>query len=403
MPSIEERVNRTSSTWRVIWYENRRRQFETLPSAAEAESFRMLVEGSGNRWPHGWIKGLGFDAALRGPSFREWAEEAVNRRSKASDRAKDDYRRDLAKWAYPLFGDKAVEALHADDSDRMVAAMITAGRSAKTITNVHGTVSSIIADAMVRRPPLIDHNPFRGRLSDLPDVRLEEMVFLTPGEFDTVTGHVPDFYLPLATALVGTGLRYGEATALQARDLTLTGRRKTLSVVRAWKRIPGGSYELGEPKTRRARRTLNLSPALVELFAAQSKGKRATELLFPARNGGQLLNSTFHDIGWAPAVAWASVCAVHGLEQQTAAGKPLRRRALPTPCGCPGTVEKQPRVHDLRHTYAAWLIAEGLPLSVISRRMGHASISTTDNRYGHVLPDLDDQVNLAIDRALRFG
>ena len=45
---------------------------------------------------------------------------------------------------------------------------------------------------------------------------------------------------------------------------------------------------------------------------------------------------------------------------------------------------KKPRVHDLRHTNASWLIQAGVPLTVIQRHLGHESIQTTSDRYGHL-------------------
>ncbi len=45
---------------------------------------------------------------------------------------------------------------------------------------------------------------------------------------------------------------------------------------------------------------------------------------------------------------------------------------------------KKPRIHDLRHTNASWLIQAGIPLTVIQRHLGHESIQTTSDRYGHL-------------------
>ncbi|MDX3849451.1 tyrosine-type recombinase/integrase [Streptomyces sp. AK02-01A] len=46
---------------------------------------------------------------------------------------------------------------------------------------------------------------------------------------------------------------------------------------------------------------------------------------------------------------------------------------------------KRPRIYDLRHTHASWLIAGKVPLPVIQARLGHESITTTVDRYGHLL------------------
>jgi integrase len=117
-----------------------------------------------------------------------------------------------------------------------------------------------------------DHNPFASRLRESPDVRVEEMVFLTPAEFELIHRNVPAFYQLLALLLFATGPRFGEATALRVADLALDGRRRTLTVVRAWKRQPDGTYRIGEPKTRRGRRTLPLSPKVAALLRAHVHG-----------------------------------------------------------------------------------------------------------------------------------
>jgi integrase len=45
---------------------------------------------------------------------------------------------------------------------------------------------------------------------------------------------------------------------------------------------------------------------------------------------------------------------------------------------------KKPRVHDLRHTNASWLIQAGVPRTVIQRHLGYESIQTTSDRFGHL-------------------
>jgi integrase len=54
---------------------------------------------------------------------------------------------------------------------------------------------------------------------------------------------------------------------------------------------------------------------------------------------------------------------------------------------------KFPRVtvHSLRHTYASLMIADGTPLVVVSRRLGHAQVSTTSDIYSHVISSADEK------------
>jgi hypothetical protein len=51
-----------------------------------------------------------------------------------------------------------------------------------------------------------------------------------------------------------------------------------------------------------------------------------------------------------------------------------------------------PRIHDLRHTAAALAIATGAHPKAIQERLGHASITTTLDRYGHLMPGMDEQI-----------
>jgi integrase len=48
---------------------------------------------------------------------------------------------------------------------------------------------------------------------------------------------------------------------------------------------------------------------------------------------------------------------------------------------------KNPRIYNLRHTHASWLIADGVPLFTISRRLGRASPKTAEQVYGHLMPE----------------
>lgn len=78
--------------------------------------------------------------------------------------------------------------------------------------------------------------------------------------------------------------------------------------------------------------------------------------MFTARRGGPITSGPFHHHIWQPA------CDAAGLSPR-------------------------PRVHDLRHSHASALIAAGVPLPVVQRRMGHESIQTTVDVYGHLAPD----------------
>ena len=58
------------------------------------------------------------------------------------------------------------------------------------------------------------------------------------------------------------------------------------------------------------------------------------------------------------------------------------------------------RFHDLRHTHASLMLAEGVHLKVVSERLGHATIGITGDLYSHVMPSLQRDAIEKIDKAL---
>jgi integrase len=396
LASTELRQTTTGPRWRVVWTQDGARQQATYRTEKAAADFRAKVEAYGNRWPPGEDPRV--RPAHGGTTFAEWADIAIGRRTRASERTRADYRRDLERH-FRVLADVPLAALSEDHVIGWLGERRAAGLADKTIRNLHGFASSLIADALSQHPPLVTHNPFTNRLTERAAVRTEEMVFFTPPEFELILRRVPDerHYPELIRLLYGTGLRYGEATALQVRDVQLFGKRKTLTVTKAWKRTGPASWEVGEPKTPRSRRTLSLSPELVDMLIPLVAARNGDELLFGDTTGGRLPHIEVWKRAWAPAVARANVCDEHYAPQRDGRGKPPR---LPKPCDCPGVLGKAPRIHDNRHSHVAALLGDGVSIAVISRRLGHSSITITMDRYGHLDPALDAQVDAAVDRAL---
>ena len=54
--------------------------------------------------------------------------------------------------------------------------------------------------------------------------------------------------------------------------------------------------------------------------------------------------------------------------------------------------------HDLRHTFASFLIAQNMPLKYVQAQMGHESIQTTSDRYGHLMPEVEQVGRNAFDK-----
>jgi integrase len=76
----------------------------------------------------------------------------------------------------------------------------------------------------------------------------------------------------------------------------------------------------------------------------------------------------------------------------TTAGSPLSLR--------PG-LAVDTTFHDIRHTFAGTALAEGVPISEVSRWLGHRSIKTTADLYGNLVPEASGRARDALDKA--FG
>ncbi|GAB5603900.1 site-specific integrase [Thermus sp. FJN-A] len=161
----------------------------------------------------------------------------------------------------------------------------------------------------------------------------------------------------LLRLILSTGLRRGEALALQWQDIDL--ERGEARVWRAWAKV-GDRGEFTAPKTPRARRVIPLPTDLMALLRARKE--ELLEKLTPEEVAGLFL------VGGNKPV------------DPDAFNHYLRRLAQKAGLG-------RVRVHDLRHTWATLALSRGIPLEVVSERLGHASPTITLSTYRHLLEE----------------
>ncbi len=281
---------------------------------------------------------------------------------------KDGSQSFMVRWRDPktrkldLHVKKVIGGLPVDKLDyRAIAfwvkSMMAKGRSPKTIKNVHGLISASMNTAEMLG--YITRNPCRG--VQLPSVEKaeDEMMFLTHAEFGLIMESMGERYRDFTNFLVMTGARFGEATALTVADIDLLGKPATARINKAWKRDGQNQFYIGPTKTGAGKRTIGLNPALVDLLIPLVAGRPSSDLLFTTPKGERIVHKLYWHHFWVPAV------------------KAAQLRGL----------RKDPRIHDLRHTHASWLIQDGVPIFTISRRLGHSSIKTTEQVYGHLMPE----------------
>lgn len=191
--------------------------------------------------------------------------------------------------------------------------------------------------------------------------------------------HARQLILFLAT----TGLRFGEATALTPSDIA----GDTIRVSKSWRRSRQGGWEIGPPKTRRSIRSVALTPYVATLLDLDP----GRAFVFQTSTGNRVRHAGFTERHWRPTM---TLLRGEQLPAGTRADKALRGR---TPLDPGWTVT--PRIHDLRHTAASWWLAAGTELHIVRDQLGHESITTTIDTYGHLMPGARD---VARDRMAAF-
>jgi integrase len=320
---------------------------ETFASKRDAEQFAKWLDALG---PQGALDKL-YEGEQQAdvPSMDTLAAEWISLRPNTTDGTRLNYERLWARTWGKRIGHIPANRL---DEDDLARAVIELGKtySRKSLQNQRGLLSGVVARAV--RKGYLAENIARGM--PLPagthDGARSEMRILTADEFAEVEEKVPEHYRTLVRTLYATGLRWGEVVSLEVRDW----RKPNLHVRQALKWSPDNKRVVGPPKTASGARTIAVTAELHAELDALAKDRPGDALLFTAPRGGALLHRTFWSRVWLPAVSHLS---------------------------------PRPRIHDLRHSHASLLLARGIPIHVVSRRLGHSNIQVTVNTYGHLLPD----------------
>lgn len=243
------------------------------------------------------------------------------------------------------------------------------GKAPATVRKAYQLSGAVLDRAVTLRK--LPANPARvGEAVSLPAMDDTEMRFLSPAEVRQLSDAVPDRYRALILTAAYTGLRWGELGGLRVRRLNVAERR--LTVAESLSEV-AGVLSFKAPKTAASRRTVALPSSMADELAEHLSRYPAVSdgLVFTVPSGGPLRRTNFRRRVWLPAVA-------------ETVGEPMR-------------------FHDLRHTHAAWLVAHGSHPKTIQARLGHASISTTLNTYGHLMPGMDEAAADALDASMKHS
>ena len=367
--------------WYIVYHANGRRWVRKVSeNKTEAERIRAALEkrllASGYR-SIAAFKISSRSSALTFAAFADqWLIEVKNSGLKPS--TKDSYELQVRMHLKPYFGDLPLADLSYTRVKEFIADKLSSSYAVSRVGSVpkagspvrpysKDTIRLMIAAlrAMMEeavREGLIEDNPVMrrmgklyggaGKMREAPDpFNLEELHRL-----EAIAGS----WLPFLLFQARTGVRVGEAQALQWQDLDLDKGEAFIrrNIMRDGKP--------GTPKTKSSLRTVDLSPQLVEVLRDLHKQQR--EIWFA--KGEEL----------PPWVFCKSTGAAPDYHNWRRAFLSIQKRAK---------IGRMRRVHDIRHTWASQMLMAGKPLAWVSRQLGHRSPAVTLSIYTHWIPGED--------------
>lgn len=258
-----------------------------------------------------------------------------------------EYRGYLRKYLVPAFGGMKMTAIRPEHAQRHVANLTRENRlKPKTIKNQMVPAKRMFELAI--RWGYATTNPFE-RLA-LPRLEHEEVAFLSPQEVRRLIDATDPKWRALVALGAMCGMRKGECLGL-AHDGILWAEKKIQIRQSLW------NGQIQEPKTRRSVSKIPMSPTVEALLMERVVNCPASQMnLVFCRADGSPLRPDYVNRGIL---------------------KPALERA-----GLPAV-----SFHALRHSFVAGLISQNVPIKVIQELARHASIQTTLDKYGHILPD----------------
>ena len=350
MASIDRRPDgRYRARWRE--YPNGPQKTKTFARKRDAEQFLADVQ-------HRLLAGTYTPPEAGRITVAAYAEEWLRRRHWAASTV-EGVERMLRLHILPELGGWPLAGLRRAHIEQWAAGLPLAPSSVRTL---HRTLSSLLASAV--EDERIPRNPASG--ARLPKVADERVVPMTAEEVRALADAMVEHMRVAVVVAAGTGLRQGELFGITVDRVDFL--RRELRVDRQLWSPRTGQPIFAAPKSKASRRTVALSPVVVEALA------RHLAAFGPGQDG-----VVFHTMRGAP------VSHVLGGDYIRAAVK----RA-----GLSGVTW-----HSLRHYHASTLLSAGVSPALVAERLGH-DIQTLMRTYAHVIRADDDRVRTIVDEHL---
>jgi len=302
--------------------------------------------------------------------LERWFDDVM--RHQVAPNALDNYRSIAKLHLKPTLGRKRVSKLTPADVDKLISDKLDAEYSSSTVRRIRAVLSAALDQAV--RWGVVGRNVVT--VTRGPKTTRREGRTLTTDQarklLDVVAGRrLEAFYV----TMLALGLRPGEALGLPWDAVDLRG--KVLTVRQVLKR-ERKQLVIGTVKTAKSRRSVNVPPPVVKALRAH-KAQQAKERL-------------------AAGGIWMDT----GLVFTTQIGTPIDpsnlRRDFNDVFEQAGLGHWHP--HELRHSAASIMLAQGVPLEVVADVLGLSSIRMTADVYGHILAPQREAAAKAIAAAL---
>jgi len=279
-----------------------------------------------------------------------------------------EYESVIRNHLIPAFGKVPFVKIDREMVKRLVAQNVDAGLSKSMVRNIVVPLREMFNHAIDDKKSGIETNPAErvGRFSRkaISGKKIDPLTREELAELLTTTREVMPHYYPLLLCAARTGMRAGELAALKWRNIDFQNR-----FIEVQGNISRG--DLTTPKngkTRKVDMSMHLTNVLDALLAEHRANAKRANPLNPEKALGAVMDSFVftRDDGKA-------------LDPND-----LRRQILYK--ALDAAIVRRVRFHDLRHTYASLLIAQGEDLAYIKDQLGHYSIQMTVDIYGHLVP-----------------
>lgn len=305
-------------------------------------------------------------------TLEEWVESSwlPTMRSQVKASTWDSYMRNLRLHVLPTLGQRTLQQITPLLLNALYAELMATGKqnraggglAAKTVRYVHATLHKVLADAV--DGGLLQSNPADRARPPKPRASSQrEMQVWDANQLAQFLAHLEGHQLQAAFHLAAmTGMRRGEVLGLRWHDIDISARRIAIRHT-----LVSVAYEVQDstPKTHQAR-MVDLDPATIEQLHAHRSRQAAQQEDWGAEYHGNDL--VFRREDGSP---------IHPDSFTQAFDAEVRRSGLP-----------RIRLHDLRHTHATIALRAGIPVKVISERLGHENPAFTMKQYAHVLPGM---------------